>query len=474
MSTELLIEETSSHERLIDERTIAHALTEVDHLNRLRLPDGSHHPAVEAGILANLVPAVKEAAIPRAVSTVYQQKRGEKFWWLDQTSEDVAASGYKFHEHPVALQRVAIEVEEDADVCINLQPGYVKILISPRLTPYEASRQIAEQEHLADDDMVRIHWLDTDDSGRVVGKYMQSILVRDVPLAAWNGLLADQDTLLDKPIITTDPHASRSVMEAHAKMHIPADRLINGVVDVIAAVVPHVRAIDPEAARSVEAQLLLFTSDQETLHEQATTIARRWLAFEKQLADSMYYGSATPAIMQFIESVEDQCSNDFLELLRRNTAYDGTLMMNAELAALMEQMRQNTLWTRAGVMTGNHRVINQLSESACRQIYDNELYLQQLMHEDIEMTVLQTIESQGNHIIAKENVNVGGGCPGSLSNLFRGKSNEQEGENGKTEVMKCVKCPLCGREGVDAHIKHEQKQKTITCSKCKQSKVYKK
>lgn len=43
---------------------------------------------------------------------------------------------------------------------------------------------------------------------------------------------------------------------------------------------------------------------------------------------------------------------------------------------------------------------------------------------------------------------------------------------GKSEVMKCVTCPLCKRSGVDAHIKHEVKSKTITCSKCKKSKTY--
>lgn len=45
---------------------------------------------------------------------------------------------------------------------------------------------------------------------------------------------------------------------------------------------------------------------------------------------------------------------------------------------------------------------------------------------------------------------------------------------GKNEVLKCVTCPLCKRSGVDAHIKHSSNSKTITCSKCRQSKTYSK
>lgn len=42
----------------------------------------------------------------------------------------------------------------------------------------------------------------------------------------------------------------------------------------------------------------------------------------------------------------------------------------------------------------------------------------------------------------------------------------------KTEVLKCVHCPLCKRDGVDAKIVYLHKKKTITCSKCRGSKTY--
>ncbi len=80
-----------------------------------------------------------------------------------------------------------------------------------------------------------------------------------------------------------------------------------------------------------------------------------------------------------------------------------------------------------------------------------------------------------------------GGCPGNIElgnnedNMLAKllgleESNPQEAYAGlgKESVLKCVKCPLCKREGVDAHITYTKTEKTIKCTKCKQSKTYKK
>ena len=84
----------------------------------------------------------------------------------------------------------------------------------------------------------------------------------------------------------------------------------------------------------------------------------------------------------------------------------------------------------------------------------------------------------------------GGGCPtipqkdsateapDDLPESFDSDSADSDEEkstsSSKDEVLKCVNCPLCKRSGVDAHIKHNEKDgtKTITCSECKQSKTY--
>lgn len=79
-----------------------------------------------------------------------------------------------------------------------------------------------------------------------------------------------------------------------------------------------------------------------------------------------------------------------------------------------------------------------------------------------------------------------GGCPGNIElgnnedsmlakllGLEEPSLQEAYAGLGKESVQKCVKCPLCKREGVDAHITYTKTEKTITCSKCKQSKTYK-
>lgn len=67
------------------------------------------------------------------------------------------------------------------------------------------------------------------------------------------------------------------------------------------------------------------------------------------------------------------------------------------------------------------------------------------------------------------------GCGGSLS--AKGPSDVLSSifssGSAKTEVMKCVRCPLCNRQGVDATIAYKHGEKTITCSKCNRSKKYK-
>ena len=74
------------------------------------------------------------------------------------------------------------------------------------------------------------------------------------------------------------------------------------------------------------------------------------------------------------------------------------------------------------------------------------------------------------------------GCGGSLSSFSETDFNNIEAEavhsqifalkSAKTEVMKCVHCPLCHKQGVDALVVIKNGKKIITCSKCKQSKTY--
>ena len=88
----------------------------------------------------------------------------------------------------------------------------------------------------------------------------------------------------------------------------------------------------------------------------------------------------------------------------------------------------------------------------------------------------------------RSGVNAGrsyGGCPGNIElTLRQNEANESYdnmsdlqqayGGNGKEKILKCVTCPLCKKEGIDAHITYNdsKQEKTITCSSCRKSKTY--
>lgn len=60
------------------------------------------------------------------------------------------------------------------------------------------------------------------------------------------------------------------------------------------------------------------------------------------------------------------------------------------------------------------------------------------------------------------------------SSTFKKKAKAREKDGKKTEWMRCVHCPLCDRDGVDARIDYypKEKMKRITCSKCCRHKEY--
>src|SRR5438445_483992 len=146
----------------VDERR----LTEVDNLNRYRLPNGKHSQWTLDQLLDNLVPYVKEGGMPNAIhraehlyeETAERDEAGRNlkaYMWLGRTAIQNAESGYAFHKHPAARERVDVEVDEARDTEANLRPGITKIFISPRMSRADATYKEAKAEHLGDDDSVR-------------------------------------------------------------------------------------------------------------------------------------------------------------------------------------------------------------------------------------------------------------------------------------------------------------------------------
>lgn len=436
-------------------------LTEVDQLNANRLSDGRHSAWTLSEQFKNMLSATKEAAMPYAVTRTEHayQGTGERddqgrrlgtFMWLGKTAVENATSGYKFHRHPEARRRVGIEVDEARD-SINLRPGITKIFISPRMTEADASHEEAKAEHLADDDAVRTGEVMIDEDGNIQKKVTEALLFRGIPLKAWVAFLNDpNNSLFGRSIGVEDDGSATSVMEAHGEMEVESDKLPHGVISVVEAVTPYIE--DPDVRADAEVQLGRFHESQEDMHSKAVNIAKRWQDFEVDLADSIHEERAVPAVRNFINSMQSRWGDKYLQVILEHQLPDGHYTMSRKLAAILEKAKQNLLWTRAAVVTGNEKVLEQLSEETATGLYRDEMFIQAAADNGGYAEIL-ALEAETDRTIAKHNVKVGGGCAGDsetdfnsddpLNGLDGAGGSSNESKVGKISRGKCVveSCP---------------------------------
>jgi hypothetical protein len=327
---------------------------------------------------------------------------------------------------------VAVEVAEAEHNARTLKPGVIQAFISPKVSAKDAPYELAKKEHLADDDMIRIHWINTDGQGEVTGKSMQSLLVRDVPLSAWVDMLQDPANIFGRQIVIDDPESSLAVMQVFRELELPADHLPEGVVSLIEAVLPYVPT---DGKAQLEKQLALFRGDQQAIHELAEGIAKRWLHFEVAMADSLYAGRAHPVIADFVEEMWNSWTDDDHSLLNLHTLPDGSLGMSRPLAARLQQAKQNLLLVPAAVVVQNERVLEQIDPHIASQIQMEEMRIQQMIHDGRSMEEVAVAERAMNQMVAKENVKVGAGCAGdNFGNFRQEKKKKQPGqEDDKTQ-----------------------------------------
>ena len=408
--------ETKTYERVSNYDTDTRLLSEVDHLSRLRQYDGSYNTRDLVEIHENLITAVKEAAVPFAVSTTHQEYRDGSFYWLDQSPVDVAMSGYKFHEHESAIKRVDVEVEEALDVSLNLKPGKIKVFISPRMTLSDAPNHIAKKEHLADDDQIRIHSLVTDESGNISGKYMQSMLIRDIPLSAWFGLLNDPDNIFNKSLSLIEDDSALTIMQTHAELEIDEADIPGGVLDIARSTLKY---MDSNDRIKVETQLKLFECNQGDIHGLAENIAARWLDFEVELTESLSLGYATETVTNFIGSLSGSWNIKVNNLIKNNTTQNGQLMMTRELATELEKAKRNTLWVSAAVSVGNQDIIDKIGVDSTNRILNNESRINDLLNSNkATANQINNMSDRTNSLIAGHNITIGAGCAGSTNGSF--------------------------------------------------------
>jgi hypothetical protein len=431
-------------------------LTEVDHFNRHRNPDGTHSAWIQKEVHKNLAPAAQEATMPYAVTESYQDykpldeydaqgRRLGTYMWLGKTALEVAQSGYAYHRHQAARERVPYE-EQEARYGDMLAPGELQLLISPKISRADAPYEVAKAEHLADDDAIRIAWVDTDEAGTIRGKHLRSMLVRDIPLEAWVSLLRDPANPWGKSIDVADETSAKSIMAVHAEMTLSVGDLPEGPINLVAAVLPHIK--DPDAHEKVREHLHRFReANQSDLRAVADTITERWVHFEMELADSLHTGYATDHVTTFVRQLAFQWNHDMVERLQQHTTHDGHIIMTRELAAHIERARQNTLWVSAAVATQNDRVLEQLDTTTAAHIMQNELAIQEMMRQGAAADEIAHREAANNQLIASKNVAVGAGCPGEQRAAFEQREqapkdkkevDENERKNWKKKRDLCV------------------------------------
>jgi hypothetical protein len=197
-------------------------LTEVMHLYENMQPDLVVPKDALGDVYTNLFSAVQELAMPSAVTkTIHQveyeqdtdgrQKRIIK--WLGKSAVEVAASGYGFHFSEPAFERVGVEIAEAAYIQENLQAGTAEIFLSPKMSESDAPEQLAKDEHLFEEDSIRVSYAVRDAYGEVVARRLESLLVSDIPLDAWVAMLKDSCNIFGGAFELKDEGSALSVME---------------------------------------------------------------------------------------------------------------------------------------------------------------------------------------------------------------------------------------------------------------------
>jgi hypothetical protein len=385
----------------------------VDRLLKMRCPDGSYSDATLQRAHTDLLTSTNEMAIPHAISTIYMDKVGENTYMTDsESSVDIAESGFKYHHDAAARTRVFVEIEEAKHNAATLKPGFLRPFISPRMSETDAPIEVAQREHLGDDDALRVTGLLTDAEGNVTQMYMEAILIRDVPLEAWVAMLRDPNNIFGKSIHVEDERSALSVMKIFAELELPIDKMPEGVKGLVAAVIPYVK--NEEERRSVESQYEMLHADQQEIHKKASMIADRWLAFELELAESMFNEKATPYIQDFIAEFDDVWGDETRKMLSKQRLADGSVYMTRELAVKIEQVRTKTLWIKAAVANNNQAVIEQMDKQVVAQIAREEARIVTMHEQGYSMHQILAADAANNQTVAMQDVKGGGGCTGEI------------------------------------------------------------
>ncbi len=408
-------------------------LTEVEHLRTALLENDTIPEEILADVKVNLQTAVYEMSMPLAVSVTAHRveyhetedgQREKVITWLGRNAVDNALSGKLFHNSEAAYKRVDVEVAEAKRAQEYLKPGIAQVFISPKMSRHDAPAEVAIAEHLHDDDSLRVSYAVTNNKGEVVSRRLESLLVRDVPLEAWVEMLTDPNNLFGKPLDIADRDSALSVMELFDQLELSEEAIPEGPVTLVEAVLPYIR--NEVEKTSVAIQLDGFRSDQLKYREQAERTAQEWLEFETELARSLIDETATYEIERFIVGLQDIWSQENLRIINSHSVDGRGWRMSRELAAMLEDSKRQTLNSIAGLKTGNKDMIRQVDASKVESIVEGQRYLDLLRMSGISQHDINALQMELEVKVARENIEIGGGCAGKSANNFGGPSTEND------------------------------------------------
>lgn len=405
-------------------------LTEVDNLVRHLNWQGNVSAEVELDTKQNMAASLCEAAMPDAVSIThhkveYHGKEGRRervITWLGKTAVECAESGRRFHFSRAAHDRVDIEIAEAIDVQETLTAGRAKVFISPKMSRADAPEQVAKDEHLHDDDSLRVSYAVTNDAGEVIARTMMSLLVRDIPLSAWVDMLKAPNNIFGKPFSIENENSALSVMKLFAKLDLPEDKLPEGPVTLVAAVLPYIK--DSEAYVSAQEQLLGFRKSQELYKEQAQQKAEEWFRFDLELARSLKLGEATYPIRQKIITIQQEWDEESLRIVNQHCVGNTQYRMTRELAMVLERTIRLDVERRAAVRAKNERALKEVSPEARRNIEKADIRLSALRSAGVSPAEIYTAQANLARMVAHQDIRTGGGCAGTTQSVFGSKPGE--------------------------------------------------
>lgn len=427
-------------------------LTEAEHFLQHMDADGNVPDEVFEAIVQNRQTAVAEIAMPYSVTTTEHEvaeyhdetgRRNRVISWLGRTALDVATSGYKYHFSAAAHQRVDVEVEEAVHAQERLRPGTAQAFISPRMTRYDATEAIAKAEHLHDDDSIRVSTAIVNQKGEMVGRKLQSLLVRDIPFDAWVKLFKDPGNIFGKALPLRDELSAVSVMELFSHMELPEDKLPEGPVTIVEAVLPY---IENELVRQkVKRQLARFRGDQEFYTSEAKEAGREWAEFDLELARSLKSGEASDALRFFIITNGNAWNAQSLQIIESCDAGNSQYIMTSELASLLARAKQKLVGDELSAVTGNEEALKQVSYEARQQIVANRQAVQAARAQGADPTELRMLEQRQYQLLHLQPIRSGGGCPGEVVSAFG--ENVSEDRNGVGEDGNPFKSSTESKEG---------------------------